>query len=93
MNKSELKRAGAIASALETAGASLEELASELTTMHEAEQGRFDALGDKAKEGDRGQRLDAAATALQSAAERAQEAFDGLTEAAGALYDIEGVRE
>ena len=89
MNAKEKKRVVAIADLLESSAAAFEHTLEELATMQQEEQERFDALGDKAQEGERGQKLASAADALQSAADHAQEAFDGLNEASSDLRGIE----
>ena len=88
MNEKGRKRLAAISEELGKAGGSFEHLIAELTEMQEDEQEKFDNMSEGLQQGEKGQNIQAAAEALETAAGKAQEAFDALDEAAGELTNI-----
>ncbi|HEX7636698.1 MAG TPA: hypothetical protein VF427_15665 [Noviherbaspirillum sp.] len=60
----------------------LESIVSQIETLGEEERGAYDGLPEGLQSAPNGEKMEAAATALETAAEQVQEAIDSLNEAA-----------
>lgn len=66
---------------LDGAFSSIEEIISKIEPIGEAEQEKFDNLGDKARENDKGQRMEEVAQAIEAAVTSLQEALASIENA------------